>query len=194
MKALQVLIADFNCEIDGEVTSGLMDDYSLISLIGKPTCFKSDNPHCIIDLSVTIRIRNFQSSSVVETGLSDSHVVILAVLKGGFIKNGLKTIAYKDYRLFSTMHLKSDLTYTRIQEPTKSRDYGSFQAVVMDVLHKHAPAKKNSSRANDGPFMIKLCGKTSCKETNFVINITKKLLYKTIAQGHVGILQGYQFR
>ena len=97
-----ILIGDFNCEIDDDVISDFVDNYNLASLVRSPTCFKSNNPRCI-DLILTNRNRNFQSTVAIETGLSDFHLMIATVLKGGYVKRGPKIITYRDYSLFGIL-------------------------------------------------------------------------------------------
>ena len=40
-------------------------------------------------------------------------------------------------------------------ELSEIEDFGAFDAGVVDLLKEHAPVKKTSIRANDGPFMTK---------------------------------------
>ena len=54
------------------------------SVVNKPTCFKNiDHPSCI-DLILTNKPRSFQSTSVMETGLSDFHRLTVTVMKAKF--------------------------------------------------------------------------------------------------------------
>ena len=66
------------------------DTYNLKSLVKKPTCFKNlDNPSCI-DLILTNRIKSFQNTCVLETGLSDFHKLTATVMKSTFRKQRAK--------------------------------------------------------------------------------------------------------
>ena len=159
-----ILIEDFNCEIDGDVISSFVDNYNLNSLVRSPTCFKSDSPRCI-DLILTNRNRSFQSTVVIETGLSDFHAMIVTVLKGGYVKRGPKIITYRDYSRFSAVDFRAHLSNVLSQELVGNGDYGAFEAVVMGVLNEHAPVKKKSIRANDAPFMTKVLRKENMHRT-----------------------------
>ena len=159
-----ILIGDFNCEIDGDVISSFVDNYNLNSLVRSPTCFKSDSPRCI-DLILTNRNRSFQSTVVIETGLSDFHAMIVTVLKGGYVKRGPKIITYRDYSRFSAVDFRAHLSNVLSQELVGNGDYGAFEAVVMGVLNEHAPVKKKSIRANDAPFMTKVLRKENMHRT-----------------------------
>ena len=55
------------------------DYYNLISLIKQPTCYKNPNNPTCIDLILSNTSRNFQSTCVIETGLSDFHLMTLTV-------------------------------------------------------------------------------------------------------------------
>ena len=77
----KVLILDeFNAGIEEKHIKCFCDNYNLKSLIKQPTCYKNaDNPTCI-DLMLTNTPRSFQSTCVLETGLSDFHLMTLAVI------------------------------------------------------------------------------------------------------------------
>eukprot|EP00493_Phyllostaurus_siculus_P026782 UN27128 len=106
-----ILIGDFNCEMDGDIISNFVDNYNLNNLVKSPTCFKSDSPRCI-DLILTNRERNFQSTVVQETGLSDFHAMVVTFLKGGYVKRGPKLITYRDYSRFNTEDFRTHLYNT----------------------------------------------------------------------------------
>ena len=81
-----LILGDFNSEIGDEAMQDFCSIYDLKSLIKVPTCFKStENPSCI-DLILTNRPHNFQNSTVLETGLSDFHLLTVTVLKTTFRK------------------------------------------------------------------------------------------------------------
>ena len=57
------------------------DNYGLKSLIRQPTCYKRpSNPTCI-DLILTKAPQKFQSTCVLETGLSDFHLMTVTVMR-----------------------------------------------------------------------------------------------------------------
>ena len=62
------------------------ESYALYSLIKEPTCYKNpQNPSCI-DLILTNSPYSFQISSVIETGLSDFHMMAVTVMKTTYEK------------------------------------------------------------------------------------------------------------
>ena len=65
-----------------------------------PTCFKNpENPTCI-DLILTNKPLRFKNTYVIETGLSDFHKIIVAVIKMNFPKRKPKVVSYRKYKDF----------------------------------------------------------------------------------------------
>ena len=96
-----VILGDFNVEVDYNGMEDFCKSYNLKSLVRVPTCFKNpENPSCI-DLILTNSPYSFQSSCVIETGLSHFHKITVAVMKVSFQKIKPKIITYRNYKLFS---------------------------------------------------------------------------------------------
>ena len=75
------------------------ESYNLKSLIKQSTCFKnSENPSCI-DLFLSNRPRNFSNSYIIETGLSDFHMMTESITEMHYRKLPPKIINYRDYEL-----------------------------------------------------------------------------------------------
>ena len=70
-----IILGDFNIEMEEQHIQDFCDNYALKSLIRQPTCYKSQsNPTCI-DLILTNAPRKFQSTCLLETGLSDLYLM-----------------------------------------------------------------------------------------------------------------------
>ena len=94
---------------DSDVTV-FCDTYGLKCLIKEPTYYKNpDNPSCI-DIILTNNPKCFQSSCVVETGLSDFHRMKVTVMKTTFKKFEPKMIRYGDYKNFQNDQHRDKLT------------------------------------------------------------------------------------
>ena len=79
-----MVIGDLNVEAHLECMKLFCETYDLTGLIKVPACYKNrENPPCI-DLLLTNRPKSFQNSSVVKTGLSDSHELTVTVTKTTF--------------------------------------------------------------------------------------------------------------
>ena len=88
---------DFNATDDEHHMKCFCENYGLENIIRirQPTCCKNPrNPVCI-DLILTNVPRSFQSTCVVETGLSDFHLMTLTVMRKSFKKYQPKTINTK---------------------------------------------------------------------------------------------------
>ena len=92
-----MLPGDFNACADDETTKNFWSSYGLHSLIKQPTCYKNpENPSCI-DLILTNKDKSFQSTCVMETGLSDFHRMTISVLKMHFRQLLPKVVSYRDF-------------------------------------------------------------------------------------------------
>ena len=160
-----IILGDLNSEIGEEAMDDFCSLYHLKSLIKVPTCFKSSERPSCIDLILTNRPQNFQNSTVIETGLSDFHLLTITVLKTTFRKRPPKVVKYRDYKHYSYWRFQQDLNiaFAGIDLSEISNDeYFSF---LMEILNKHAPLKTKYVRANDQPFVTKELRKEHMKRT-----------------------------
>ena len=89
-----ILLGSVNVNVYDHCMESFCD---LKSQIKDPTCFKNpENPSCI-DLILTSNPCNFQTSCVIETGLSDLHKMTVIVMKNTFQKLKPKIMLYRDY-------------------------------------------------------------------------------------------------
>ena len=121
----QVLIlGDFNVEADDQNMKTFCDSYSLTSLIKQPTCYKNpSHPKCI-DLILTNEPRSFQTTCVIETGLSDLHLMTLTVMRKSFKKLMPRVINYRSYKHFSNEVFMENLLGKLSQQTFVNNDYG----------------------------------------------------------------------
>ena len=85
------------------------ESYSLQNLIKQPTCYKNPSRSTSIDLILTNVPRSFQSTCVIETGLSDFHLMTLTVMKKSFKKFQPRIINYRSYKHFLNDTFRKDL-------------------------------------------------------------------------------------
>ena len=104
-----IILGNFSVEMGNPQIQSFCDDYSLRSLIKQPTCYKSPtNPTCI-NLILTKRPQSLQSTCVLETGLSDFHLMTLTVMKKTFKKLKHRIIIYRSYKHFSNKAFRKSL-------------------------------------------------------------------------------------
>ena len=77
-----------------------MDTFSLNNLIKVKTRYKSATA-TILDIMLANKMRSFQKTSTVTTGISDCHKMIVTCLKAHFKKLPEKKIVYRDYKSFN---------------------------------------------------------------------------------------------
>ena len=105
-----ITFGDFNVGMNNSDMAVFCDTYYLNCLIKEPTCYKNpENPSCI-DLILTNNPKCFQSSYVVETGLSDFHRMTVTVIKTTFKKLELRIIHYRNYNNFQNDQCSDELT------------------------------------------------------------------------------------
>ena len=76
-----------------------MKVYNLKNLVKGPTCFENpDKPSCI-DLTLSNKSRSFQTSQIIQAGISDFHKMVMTVLIVYFKKKGPSVIQYRDYNV-----------------------------------------------------------------------------------------------
>ena len=119
-----LILGDFNVEADDQNMKTFCDSYSLTSLIKQPTCYKNpSHPKCI-DLILTNVPRSFQTTCVIETGLSDFHLMTLTVMRKSFKKLKARVINYRSYKHFSNEVFRESLLGKLSQQTFVNNDYG----------------------------------------------------------------------
>ena len=139
-------MGDFNVIDDGHYMKSFCKNYGLKNLIRQPTCYKNpSNPVCI-DLIFTNVPRSFQSTCVVETGLSDFHLMTLTVMRKSFKKHQPKRINYRSYKKFSIEKYKETLINNLSEENFINNDdcFQRFCHMSLDPLNKHAHVRRRS--------------------------------------------------
>ena len=92
------MLGDFNSCMEDSPKKTFGEIYKLRNLIKGPTHFKNpENPTCI-DLILTNKPLSFKNKHVIETGLSDFHKMVVAVMKMHFPKLKPQVISYRKYK------------------------------------------------------------------------------------------------
>ena len=162
-----LILGDFNVEVDDQNMKTFCDSYSLTSLIKQPTCYKNpSHPKCI-DLIPSNVPRNFQTTCVIETGLSDFHLMALTVMRKSFKKLKPRVIKYRSYKHFSNEIFRESLLETFSQQAFVNNDYGfeKFCNITLKTRDKYAPRKAKHARGNQILFMKKDLSKNIMKRS-----------------------------
>ena len=152
-----LLLGDFNVGVEETHMKSFCENYALTNLIRQPTCYKNpDSPTCI-DLMITNVPRSFQSTCVVETGLSDFHMMTLTVMKKRFKKFQPKIINYRSYTHFRNEAFRETLLKNLSKENfiNNENSFQRFCSISLDSLEEHALFKKKYTRGNHMPFFNK---------------------------------------
>ena len=154
---IYILTLEINLRIQITIyeTLSLNNRLSLNNLIKVKTCYKSATG-TLIDIMLTNKMKIFQKTSTVTTGISDCHTMIVTCLKA-HKKFPPKKIVYRDYKNFNKNTFLFDLDQNLIQGKLCSQrnSYGIFTETFKSVVDHHAPLKKKIVRGNDASFMTK---------------------------------------
>ena len=104
-----IFLRDFNVGVLETPMTSFCESCNLKSIIKQPTCFKNPEKPSCIDLILTNRPRFFQSTCVIETGLSDSHRMTVSVQKMHFRKLPPKVITCRNFSNYDNANFINSL-------------------------------------------------------------------------------------
>ena len=140
-----LLLGDFNVEMIDERLKEFCNIYNLKNLIKEPTCFKSFLNPSSIDVILTNKSSSFQSSCIIETGLSDHHKMTITILKTYFKKLKPYIVKYRCYKDFEELTFKTELKQ-KLKIGKDNMNYDDFKNIFMNVLNKYSPTKEKITR------------------------------------------------
>ena len=158
-----IFLGDF----DEHHMKSFYENYGFKNLIRQPTCYKNpSNPVCL-DLILTNVPHCFQSTCVVETGLSDFHLMTLTVMRKSFKKYQPKTINYGSCKNVSNEKYREMLINNLFKKNFVNNDDGfqRFCHISLDVLNKHETRKKKHAQGNQMPLFNKELSKAIMTRT-----------------------------
>ena len=149
--------------------SNLCDTFSLSNLIPGVACVKSSVVSSI-DVMLTNKPISLHHTSLIETGLSDCHKLILSFFRAFFKWTPAKTIEYRNYSKFSPeaflrkldQELNKEIIYY-----SQDKQYDLFSDIFRTILDHHAPLKTITIRGNQANFMTKELGKSIMNRSRF---------------------------
>ena len=100
-----LILGDFNVGIDEPHIKPFGETYNLTNLIKQPTCYKNLDDSTF-HLILTNIPRTFQSTCVIEKGLSDFHLVKLTIMRKTFKNRGLESLIISHINIFPTNNLE----------------------------------------------------------------------------------------
>ena len=109
--------------------------------------------------------RSFQTTWVIETGLSDFHLMTLIVIRKSFKKLKPRVINYRSYKHFSKEVFRGSLLWKLSQQAFVNNEYGFQKFCNIKTLDKYAPRKAKHARGNQMPFMTKDLSKNIMKRS-----------------------------
>ena len=140
-----IFLGDFNAGVLETPMTSFCESYTLKSIIKQPTSFKNPEKPSCVDLILTNRPKSFQSTCVIEAGLSDFHRMTVSVLKMYFRKLPPNVITYRNFSNYDNANFINSLNDVLNEHENQEHllnDPYCFYKVCAEVLHGHAPQKK----------------------------------------------------
>ena len=134
-----IRLGDFNSEMSEDAMVDFCGIYNFINIVNKPTCYKNPNNPSCIDLILTNRQKSFQDTRVIETGLSDFHMMMTSVVKTWFKKQPSKVISYRDYKNYSQVKFRISLDQSPSGNDSINITNDQFVNIFMTIFNNHAP-------------------------------------------------------
>ena len=150
-----LILGDFNIGIDEPHMKSFCETYNLTNLIKQLTCYKNPDNSACIDLILTKYSRTFQSTFVIETELSDFHLMTLTIMRKTFKKQRPRIINYRSFKHFSNEEFRKSLIDNLSNQLYVNNDDGfnRFFEISIDTLNSFAPIKNKFVRTNQMPFI-----------------------------------------
>ena len=137
-----LLLGDLNVESSDPILNDICNVYNLFSLVKKPTCFKNPFNPSYIDLFLTNRPRSFQNTLTIETGISDFHKMVIAVIKLFYKNQKPKIIQYRSYKNFHNQVFQRELNSELLKIDLNNAELSEFTEIFLSILDKYAPKKQ----------------------------------------------------
>ena len=152
-----LILGDFIVGIDEPHMKSFRETYNLTNLIKQPTCYKNPNNPTYIDLILTNDPRTFQSTCVIETVLSDFHLMTLTIMRKTFNTQRPRIINYKSFKHFPNEEFRKSLidNLSHQMYVNNNDGFNRFCKISIDTLNSFAPIKNKFVRANEMRFITK---------------------------------------
>ena len=119
-------------------------------MISVTTCFKNlSKPQCM-DLILTNKLNLLQHRTVLETGLSNFHLLTVTEFKMDFEKQKTK-ITYRKCKTFDNEKFRSNILKHNFNES----DFDSYKDTIFNLFSKDFSLKKKYVRPNEASFQTR---------------------------------------
>ena len=136
-----VFIGDLNVNTSDSSMKEFCSLNGLKNLINEPTCYKNSEKTTCNELILTNQLTLFQHSTVLETGLSDFHLLTVTEFKMNFQKCKPHIITYRNYKNYDNNVFRSEIqSFCSLNET----NLGLFKESTFWIFNKHAPIRKNN--------------------------------------------------
>ncbi len=156
-----MVLCDFNENLDTKPVNQLIDITDTVCasyIIQGPTCFKPPRG-TLIDLIITPNKQSIKSHGHFDTGLTDFHHLIYAVLKSFTRRLVPRKVTYRAYKGFNLENYLSDLLFApfHVAEIFEDMDdqYWFCGSLITNITKEHAPLKIKTTQTHKHPSLNK---------------------------------------
>ena len=160
-----LIMKDFNADVSDHSITLFCTLFKLKSIVKEPKCYKNpENPSCI-DLFLTNCPRNFQSTCLYETGLSEFHKLVVTILRKIFEPLAPKIIKYRNCKNFDEDEFRFLFKKCLNDFNTDDITVDTFKITFLNLLNKFTLLKKKYLRANHSRFVNKELNKATMQRS-----------------------------
>ena len=141
-----LFLGDFNSQPLKNYVNEFCNIYNLSNLVKEPTCYKNPDNPSYIDLFLTNRPKCLQS--MIKTGISDFHKMIITVLKLFYKNQKPKIIHYRNYKNFNASLLKEEFNNILLNIDFSKAELVEFTSIY--PCKKFCVHDKRTQSSNDG--------------------------------------------
>ena len=140
-----------------KLITNIMDNFNLVNLIDKPTCFKNLDKPTLIDVILTNSSSLLCNSSVISSSISDCHSMVFTSLKEQVNTVSKKKIQFRSYKNFDENAFNTELDKVPFQVAFTFKDvddtYWAYNKLFYEILDEHAPIKQKYLKKSSPPYM-----------------------------------------
>ena len=137
------MLGDFNSCMENSHMKTFGEIYKLRNPIKEPPCFKNSENATCIDLILTNKPLSFKNTYMIETGLSEFHKMIVAVIKMHFPKMKPQVASFRKYKDFHDETFLDSLRHElKVQgQFLNEKGLDKFSTTCIEMFDKHASKK-----------------------------------------------------
>jgi len=172
-----IIIGDLNYNLleSGSYLNSILPIYDMKNIIKKATCKKSVK-QTLLDVIITNEPNRFLKSFSIDTGISDFHNLIGAIMRKQIPKPTSKIVKYRKINDINYDTVRRAIQNLRVDgaEADAEAAFNEYHNNIISIFNEHAPLKEKKIKSNHFPFMTK-----ELKRAIYQRNMARNKYYKS---------------